>query len=141
MQSGKTIALLLALALTVRLAGMAWWESRLTEPFGFPDSESYWQLAEDIATGQPYQYGDAQVFRAPGYPLLLAPVVAVAGSEQAGIISARVLSAVLMTLAVGGVYWLGCRYQDRRCGLWAAAWCAEWGDTFGRLVDKSSTQM
>lgn len=124
MRTGRTIAILIGLALAMRLGGIVWWEMRLTKPFGFPDSESYWNLAADIAGGKPYEVGGAQVFRAPGYPLLLAPVVAAAGSGKTGIIAGRCTSAVLVTLAVGGVIWLGSRYLNLQCGLWAAGFCA-----------------
>src|SRR5437588_12735973 len=111
----------LAAALAFRLAAGAWWQSRLPsgERFGFGDSDSYWALGRAIAEGKPYQYGDARVFRTPGYPLVLAPLFWIGGEEPpAGWGFAE--SALLGTAAVGGVYWLARNLFDRRAGLIAA---------------------
>lgn len=121
----KLLALLLAMALAVRLAACLHWQSRLDQRralFGFPDSESYWVLGRAIAEGRPYQYGpeEAQIFRTPGYPLLLAPLFWTGGG-QPRVIWARVQSAAFGTLAVAGVCWLGWRLFDARTGLIAAA--------------------
>jgi len=118
----KPLALVLVAALAVRLAAGWWWQSRLEGPFLFGDSESYWELARCIARGEPYQFGQqrARVFRTPGYPLLLAPTFLVAG-DQPPILLGRALSAMLDTLSVAGVSWLGWRLFDARAGLLAAA--------------------
>jgi len=104
-------------ALAIRLAVGLWWQSRLGEGvrFGFPDSESYWVLAQSIVRGEPYQFGspDTRVFRTPGYPLLLAGLFRLIGDDPP-VIFARGLSAVLGTLAVAGVYWLARQLFDRR---------------------------
>lgn len=114
---------MLALALALRVGACAWWQSRLPpgSRFEFGDSDAYWTLARQIATGQPYQYGspDARVFRAPGYPLLLAPLFLVANDPAA--IWGRWISAACGTLAVAGVYALAARLYDRNTGLLAAA--------------------
>ncbi len=72
-----------------------------------PDTHSYWHLGQRLASGQPYEYGgpDFRVFRAPGYPLLLAGLFRVLGTD-ASMLSARLVGAVLGTLAVAGVMWL-----------------------------------
>ncbi|MBI2481147.1 MAG: glycosyltransferase family 39 protein, partial [Planctomycetia bacterium] len=54
---------------------------------------------------EPYQYGQARIFRTPGYPILLAGLFRIAGGEPT-VIWARALGAVLGTLAVGAVIWL-----------------------------------
>ncbi len=118
----KQLALILALALAVRLTVAACWQSRLDGRFGFGDSESYWTLGRAVAGGQPYRYGsdDAEVFRTPGYPVILAPIFLLGGNEPP-VMWARVESAVLGTLAVLCVWWLGRMLFDERTGLIAAA--------------------
>jgi hypothetical protein len=106
----RQLALLFALALATRLAAGFYWQSRLNGQgvrFEFGDSESYWTLGREIAQGRPYQYGPekAEIFRSPGYPLLLAPIFWLAG-DQPPVMWARAESAVVGTLAVGGVWWL-----------------------------------
>jgi len=95
----------LLVSLGLRLAAGCWWQNRLAEDtkFGFPDSESYWALAETIAEGRPYQMGpDRQVFRTPGYPLLLAGLF-IASNGEPPVLWARILNALLGTVAVGAV--------------------------------------
>ena len=117
--------MVLIVALAVRLAAGCWWQSGLEGRFGFGDSQSYWTLGRTIAEGGPYQYGsaDAQVFRTPGYPLLLAPIFCLAGDEPP-VFWARVLSAVLGVLAVGGVWCLARQLFDARAALVAAGMAA-----------------
>lgn len=101
----KSLLMLLALALVLRLLAAGWWQARLSsqEAFGFPDSESYWQLAENLARGEPYGTNpERRVFRTPGYPLLLAPLFILADGPPP-VIWARVLGAVLGTAAVAGI--------------------------------------
>lgn len=121
----KQLALILALALAARLAAGLYWQTRLDgrqARFEFGDSQSYWTLGRAIAQGGPYQYGpeNAQVFRTPGYPLLLAALFGI-GGDQPPVIWARAQSAVFGTLAVGGVWWLARELFDARAGLIAAA--------------------
>jgi 4-amino-4-deoxy-L-arabinose transferase-like glycosyltransferase len=118
----KLLAVVLVVALGLRLAAGAWWQTRIEGRFLFGDSQSYWDLAGTIAQGEPYQLGQdrARVFRTPGYPLLLAPIFLL-GGDQPPVFWARALSAVLDTLAVGGVGWLAWRLFDGRAGLLAAA--------------------
>lgn len=116
----KQVAVLLAVALALRLA-VAWWlDHRLQGRFAFGDSESYWVLARCIAHGEPYQFGsaDARVFRTPGYPAILAPVFLLVGDEPSPMWG-RVLGAGLGTLAVLGVWWLAGRLFGPRAGLLA----------------------
>jgi 4-amino-4-deoxy-L-arabinose transferase-like glycosyltransferase len=114
--------LVLLAALGARLAAAWWWESRTAERFSFGDSESYWVLGRAIAHGGPYEYGspEARVFRAPGYPFLLAPLF-VLGRDNPPVRWARLLGAVLGTATVGGVGWMAWRLFGGRAGLAAAA--------------------
>ncbi len=120
-QASWPLWLILAVALALRLAAGAWWQSRLPsgERFGFGDSDSYWALGRAIAEGKPYHYGEARIFRTPGYPLVLAPLFVLGGDDPPaawGFIE----SALLGTAAVGGVYWLTRTLFDRRAALIAA---------------------
>lgn len=113
----------LLIALLLRMAAAAWWEARLPPGvvFALPDSHSYWELARTIAAGEPYQFGSdrARVFRAPGYPLILAGVMWISGGN-ASPLAARLAGAVMGTLAVGGVYLLARRLFDAPVAVLAA---------------------
>lgn len=111
---------LVCLALALRLVAAALWQARLPEEmkFGFGDSESYWRLGQTIAHGEPYQYGTERVFRTPGYPLILAALFYAAGDEPP-VFWGRVVTALVSSLAVVGVFWLGRQLFDER-----AAWLA-----------------
>ena len=118
------ITLLLCAAFAVRLAAAIGWQTQLPDEsrFGFADSESYWVLAQTIARGDTYQFGDAnaRVFRTPGYPAVLACMFTIVGNNPPSL-WARVLGALLGTVAVGGVFWLAQLLFDR-----SAAWLASW---------------
>ena len=114
------------LALVVRVAAAVYWQSRLHGQFGMPDSESYWTLAQTIAAGEPYACGpdgEYRVFRTPGYPLLLAPILAISSGTTA-VMLARIEAALLGTAAVAGVWWLGRQLFDERAALLAAVFAA-----------------
>ena len=116
------LPLLLAVALALRLAAAFWWQDRLPSgvPFAFPDSESYWALGRAIARGEPYEFGDqhARIFRAPGYPLCLAPLFST--WHEPPVLAARALSAVLGTAAIAAVAWIAAQNFDRPTALVAA---------------------
>lgn len=109
------------MAVGVRLAAAVYWQQRVEEGFYFGDSESYWTLARQLAAGGPYQYGgpDAQVFRTPGYPLLLAPLFLWTADPQP--LAARVLGCLCGVAAVGCVFGLATTLFDRVTGLLSAA--------------------
>lgn len=121
-QAGMT--LLLCAAFAIRLAAAIGWQTQLPDEsrFGFADSESYWILAQTIARGDTYQFGDAnaQVFRTPGYPAVLACMFAIVGNDPPSL-WARALGALLGTVAAGAVFWLAQLLFDR-----SVAWLAGW---------------
>ncbi len=122
----QKLLVLLAIAFALRLAAGGAWQSRLPGRFGMGDSESYWRLGAAIAEGMPYQYGtkDSSVFRTPGYPLLLAPIIRLAGEGPNAVMLARAEAALLGTLAVLGVWWLTRLLFDDRTAILAAGLAA-----------------
>lgn len=114
----------LVVAFGLRLAAGWVWQSRLDQQrFGMGDTETYWSLAATIAQGLPYEYGTdrAQVFRTPGYPLLLAPIIGLAGDGPRAIMLARAEAALFGVLAVWCLWWLTRLLFDERAALLAAA--------------------
>ena len=128
---------LLVAALAVRLVAGIWWQARVPAGarFAFGDSDSYWTLAGCIARGDAYEFGapPAQVFRTPGYPLVLAGLFLAYGDEPP-VAAARVLNALLGTLAVWGVHALALRLFDRRAALVAAVIIALYPGAIGMSV-------
>jgi hypothetical protein len=124
--SWQRLGLLLILALALRLAAGWAWQARLEGRFGMGDSESYWSLGLAIAQGRPYECGPehAQVFRTPGYPILLAPILWLAGDGQTAVLLARAEAALLGTLAVLAVWWLARLLFDDRAAMVAAVLAA-----------------
>lgn len=118
----RQVLLLLVIAFTIRLAAGWVWQSSLEGRFVFGDSESYWQLGRAIAEGRPYVYGvqNAQIFRTPGYPLLLAPIFLATDDEFVALLLVRAEAALFGTLAVLGVWWIASLLFDRRTALLAA---------------------
>jgi 4-amino-4-deoxy-L-arabinose transferase-like glycosyltransferase len=111
---------ILAVALAARLAAGTWWQARLDErrAFYFPDSAGYWELARTLARGEPYQYlsPEARVFRAPGYPFLLAGLY-ILFPDGPPVMAGRVLSAILGTAAVAVAGWWTAQLFDARAGM------------------------
>jgi 4-amino-4-deoxy-L-arabinose transferase-like glycosyltransferase len=108
---------LVVLAFSIRWSVAIGWQSRLQDgqEFVFPDSHSYWYLADRLASGEPYEYGgpDFRVFRAPGYPLFLAAILRHA-PRPVPVIWLRVAGAVLGALVVAEVMLLGRLLFDGR---------------------------
>ncbi len=116
--SGLIVVLLTAAV--VRVALVVVWVERLDgERFGFGDSASYWQLAERLASGEPYEFGweGARCFRAPGYPFLLSLLFRISGEPS--VLAARGLGVAIGIGVVASIYALAARFGGRR-----VAWIA-----------------
>lgn len=121
----RLLAMILLAAFVARVAFAYWWQFHhlpADQKFEFPDSESYWELGQRIATGQPYEFGspDRRAFRAPGYPLLLATLFKLLGMDATPF-AARLMGACLGTLAIGLVYWCARPIFGSPAGLAGAA--------------------
>jgi 4-amino-4-deoxy-L-arabinose transferase-like glycosyltransferase len=115
------LAIILLAALALRVAAAVVWQQRLPNAaaFAFPDSESYWELGRQLARGDTYEFSGSRAFRTPGYPLLLAPLFW-AFRNQPPVLAARLVGAVLGTVAVGGIAWLARMLFNERAMLIAA---------------------
>ncbi|QDU74901.1 Dolichyl-phosphate-mannose-protein mannosyltransferase [Bremerella volcania] len=111
---------IVVLGALVRLGAAVWWESRIPEGerFFFGDSLSYEVLARHLARGEDFVYGDAQVARTPGYPLLLAPVYWL--GEQPPTLALRLIGIVCGTLAIGLAAWIARMLFDPVAAVFAA---------------------
>jgi hypothetical protein len=120
----RSVALIVLVAIGVRLAVGGWFESRLPadKQFEFGDSDGYWYLGQQIATGKAYEYRspDARIFRMPGYPAMLAPIFAVFGTD-ASPMWGRGLSALLGGTTAGLCVWWGSELFHLAAGL-IAGW-------------------
>ncbi len=132
------IASLLVIAFLLRLGAAAAWqrtaeaEGRL---FRLGDSHSYWTLAEHLGHGRPYEYGssEARMFRAPLYPLVLAPITRIS-NDVAAVWWARVLGCLLGTVAVGLVALLAKRLGGTCAALLTAALAAVYPSAIGMSI-------
>ncbi len=89
----------------MRVGAVFVWQHRVEGDFGFPDSESYWQLAQRLAAGERYvcqpadQPIEYRIFRTPGYPAVLAPIFWLFQGDAA-VWAARFQSAAFSTATV-----------------------------------------
>ncbi len=126
MQSGKSrkLVLILLLALAVRAGLLV--ASLCADPDGSGlftvDSVGYENLSRSIAEdGRFDQYGQAELFRTPGYPLLLAAMRVFGGHYW---LAASIVQILLDVLLVYLTFVLGRMISSERVGLWAAAFQA-----------------
>lgn len=84
------------------------------------DAEGYWQLAKNIAAGEPYEVHDPprRILRMPGFPLVLAIPIRLADSS---FLATRLWLACMGTFAVWLCYRLACLLVDRPVAL-VAGW-------------------
>ncbi len=112
--------IILAGALAVRLAVVAAEWQHPQRAFT-PDSAEYHALARTLLQRGQFSRspaGPPELFRTPGYPLLLAGVYAIAGASVRAVL---VVQALLDTTLCYLVYLLGRRVVSQRAGLLAAA--------------------
>ncbi len=132
------VAILLLLAFVLRLGAAAYWhrlaqsEGRL---FRLGDSHSYWTLASQLGAGLPYEYGssESRIFRAPLYPMLLAPLTRLSG-PTAAVWWARVAGCLLGTLSVGLVVLLARRLGGMCAAVVTAALAAAYPSAIGMSI-------
>ena len=110
---------ILILAFLIRISAAWVWQSQLERDhqfFRFGDSHSYWTMAGRIAAGEPFQYGssESKVFRAPLYPLVLAPFTLLSDGRLSwsSVMAARFLGCLLGTWTV----WLIIRWTQTLAG-------------------------
>jgi len=137
MSARKTLYCILLFALTIRavaaLGLSSYLASRDRSFLIAGDAQGYWELGGRIAAGEPYEIRGQpqdplaqaslprQIPRMPGFPLLLGGVRGVVGDSR---LAARLVLAVVGTIACWLVYRLGRRLFDESTGLLAAACCA-----------------
>ncbi len=87
------------------------------------DAEGYWELGKKLASGGNFEIYQPprRVLRMPGFPVILAISIALFGDHVG---AARIVLAIIGTLACGGVYWLGAELFGRTIGLIAAGLAA-----------------
>lgn len=80
------------------------------------DAEGYWELANRLASGEPYAVHTPprQVMRMPGYPLFLSMIIQTCGEN---LFAARIATVVVGTFTVGLVYLLGTTLFSTKVGL------------------------
>jgi 4-amino-4-deoxy-L-arabinose transferase-like glycosyltransferase len=117
---------ILLLSFAVRVAAAVVWQGRLVsaDTLAWGDSGTYWEIAENWAERGSYRFGEPPqfVFRAPGYPAVLAAsmVAADAFGQPFRVLQARLIGCVFGTVAVGFlIAWTSDLTGDRRIGLLA----------------------
>lgn len=118
-------------ALAVRIAAAWVWQFEVLAPgewLRFGDSHSYWTMASNLWHDGVFQYGssDSKIFRAPLYPMLLAPWTG--WDHQAptrwGVMGARLMGCVLGAWAVWLVMRMALVLGGPRCAFWAGVFAA-----------------
>ncbi len=137
-QYKSAILFILLIALVVRVVCAWQWHQATVASgklFRLGDSDSYWVLAYHVARGEPYQYGseNASLFRAPTYPIVLAPWTLVK-NPQVGVWCARLMGCVLGTISVGLVMLIARRIGSREGALLAGVTAAIYPGAVGMSI-------
>lgn len=140
--SGSTFTfgflVLLCLALITRVGGATYWQQQASAEqklLRLGDSHSYWTLAKSVARGQPYEYGspNASVFRAPTYPITLAPFT-LFKNESTGVWYARLCGCLLGTCSVALVALMAKSIGDHRSMIGAGLLAAVYPGAIGMSI-------
>ena len=128
-------------ALMLRLAGAGYWQVqslRGGELLRFGDSHSYWTMASNLAHRGTFQYGssDSKVFRAPLYPLLLAPwtLIQSDGPTLVGVLAVRCIGCLLGAWTVWLIIQCGNLLAGARTGMTAGILSAVYPGAIGMSV-------
>lgn len=80
------------------------------------DADGYWQLAEKIVAGEDFSLytPPRQVMRMPAFPAILAASISMFGNSQA---AARLLLAVLTSLAIFPAFWIAAKCHSNAAGV------------------------
>src|SRR5918999_700708 len=108
-------AVLLALVVYGSLASLA------TTPRIFYDELLYMEAADSLASGEGLEVRGEPYERGPLYPLLLAPLLAVAPDREAGYALAKLLNALLFAVSAIPIYLLARRLLPPRPSVGVAA--------------------
>lgn len=133
---GTAAILLFAFALRIT-AAWYWHEATIDSGrlFRLGDSDSYWVLANHIARAEAYEYGspNASIFRAPLYPMLLAPFTLISNPARA-VWFARLFGCTCGTLAVWLVMLIAGRIGSCRARLFAGCVAAIYPGAIGMSI-------
>ena len=131
-------------AVALRVAAALVWQyqcSAAGTSLRFGDSHSYWTIARNLVIDGQYQYGSDQsrIFRAPVYPLFLAPFAwseSFTGDEPARV--SFVLAARLVGCLLGGlVVWILMRWTTALAGSVAGRFAGVLAATYSGAVGMS----
>ena len=122
------LAIIILSAFLIRLLAAVCWDVYFAHGgFVYGDSDGYWTLAQNIASGKPYEYYGRQIFRMPGYPLFLAALQAIFGTNVP-ILYGRIAGAVLGAFCVWEIWAIARLLYGEKSGLIAAAIAAIYPD-------------
>ena len=115
------LAIIILSAFAIRLLAAICWDAFFAHGgFVFGDSDGYWTLAQNISSGKPYEYYGRQIFRMPAYPLFLAAVQTIFGTNVP-VLYGRIAGAVLGTLCIWQIWILARLLNGEKAGLIAAS--------------------
>lgn len=115
------LTIIILSAFLIRLLAAVFWDVYFAHGgFVYGDSDGYWTLAQNIASGKPYEYYGRQIFRMPGYPLFLAALQAIFGTNVP-ILYGRIAGAVLGAFCVWETWAIARLLYGEKSGLIAAA--------------------